>query len=145
MLHNDTVNRQDSVTTTTLTAFDTETPITEQPEAVSAQQVYKQSLEKIWENVSQLPEGQNTVVLSQLWALGKTANQPTASDFPALAAYGFIQEQSVEDGYIWNPVTPYLKDFWRVGIRVSNAYGYALQNADTFQSNLQSRIHAMFS
>ncbi len=73
MLHNGTVNKQNSVTTTTLTAFDIETSITEQPEAVSAQQVYKQSLEKIWENVSQLPEGQNTVVLSQLWALGKTA------------------------------------------------------------------------
>ena len=145
MLHNDIVNKPNLVTTTMLSTLDIATLKTEQPEAVSPQQVYKQSLEKIWENVNQLPEGQNTVVLSQLWALGKTANQPTASDFPALAAYGFIQEQLVDDGYIWNPVTPYLKDFWRVGIRVSNAHGYALQNADTFQSNLQARIHAIFS
>src|SRR5947209_6276053 len=87
----------------------------------------QQEMESIWEQVLQLPEGQDKVVLSQLWQLGKTAAAPTPEDFPALVAHGFIVEQLLDGGPMWKPVTPSLKEFWRVGIAVSNAQGYMLK------------------
>src|SRR5436190_630243 len=125
-VNNNLVHTQTQVAATTLVTFQIATDETAQRESMSPQQIYQQEMEKIWENVNQLPAGQDTVVLSQLWALGKTPINPTPGDFPALAAYGFIAEQKVEGQDIWNPTTPYLHDFWRIGIRVSNAYGFAL-------------------
>src|SRR5207245_1700107 len=106
-----------------LVAFEIGTSEKEKCETVSPQQLYQQGMEKIWENVNRLPAGQDTVVLSQLWAFGKTAAHLTPGNFPALAAHGFITEQLMEGYCIWNPSTPYLKDFWRIGIAVSNAHG----------------------
>lgn len=87
----------------------------------------QQEMESIWEQVIQLPEGQDKVVLSQLWQLGKTAAAPTPEDFPALVTHGFIVEQPMDGRLMWKPVTPSLKEFWRVGISVSNAQGYMLK------------------
>src|SRR5947209_4025058 len=79
-----------------------------------------QEMESIWERVNQLPEGQDKVVMSQLWQFGKTPASPTPEEFPALVTHGFLVEQLV-DG---RPVPPSLEEFWRVGITVSNAHGY---------------------
>src|SRR6266705_3209129 len=105
----------------------------------------EQEMEGIWEKVNQLPEGQDKVVLSQIWECGKTTPSPTPKNFPALATYGFIVEQLVEDQLVWGPSTPYLKDFWRIGIHVSNANGYTLQPRHVFQANLQAHTQMIFS
>jgi hypothetical protein len=102
-------------------------------------------MESIWEKVEQLPEGQDKVVLSQIWECGKTAPSPTPKNFPALVTYGFIVEQLVENQLVWRPSTPYLKDFWRIGIHVSHANGYTLQPRQAFHANLQARIQMIFS
>src|SRR5437660_7537194 len=96
-------------------------------EAIIPQQSYEQEMEGIWEKVQQLPEGQDKVVLSQIWECGKTTLSPTPKNFPALATYGFIVEQLVEDQLVWRPSTPYLNDLWRIGIDVSQANDYTLQ------------------
>src|SRR5947209_15266520 len=83
-----------------------------------------QEMESIWERVNQLPEGQDKVVMSQLWQFGKTPASPTSQEFPALVAQGFLVEQLVDGRLVCRPVLPSLEDFWRVGIAVSNAHGY---------------------
>ena len=113
-------------------------------EAIIPQQRFEQEMEGIWEKVNQLPEGQDKVVLSQIWECGKTTPSPTPKNFPALATYGFIAEQLVEDQLVWGPSTPYLKDFWQVGIHVSSAHGYSLQAYRAFQVNLEARIQMIF-
>ena len=57
-------------------------------EAIIPQQRYEQEMEGIWEKVNQLPEGQDKVVLSQIWECGKTTPSPTPKNFPALATCG---------------------------------------------------------
>jgi hypothetical protein len=114
-------------------------------EAIIPQQRFEQEMEDIWEKVNQLPEGQDKVVLSQIWECGKTTPSPTPKNFPALATYGFIAEQLVEDQFVWGPSTPYLKDFWRIGIHVSNANGYILQPRHVFHANLQAHTQMIFS
>ncbi|HEX6484384.1 MAG TPA: hypothetical protein VF043_36530 [Ktedonobacteraceae bacterium] len=108
--------------------------------AITPQQLYRQSMEDIWEKVHQLPRGQDQVVASQLWELGKSSSIPTPIKFPALAAHGFIVEQLVENQIVWKPYLPDLKDFWRIGIDVSQAYGFRLQPQQAFEANLQSLI-----
>ena len=127
--------------TETLTPY----TLTSEVEAISPRQRYEQEMESIWEKVQQLPEGPGKVVLSQIWESGKTTHSPTPKNFPALATYGFIVEQLVEDQLVWGPSTPYLKDFWRIGIHVSQANGYTLQQSHVFHANLQARIQMIFS
>src|SRR5437763_15628314 len=64
-------------------------------EAIIPQQRFEQEMEGIWEKVNQLPEGQDKVVLSQIWECGKTTPSPTPKNFPAMATYGFITKQIV--------------------------------------------------
>ena len=108
--------------------------------AITPQQLYRQSMEDIWEKIHQLPRGQDQVVVSQLWELGKSSPIPTPIKFPALAAHGFIVEQLVENQIAWKPYSPYLKDFWRIGIDVSQDYGFRLRPHQAFEANLQSII-----
>jgi hypothetical protein len=117
----------------------------ERREATTPQQCYEQVMENIWEKVDQLPEGQDKVVLSQIWECGKTSSYPTSKNFPALATYGFIVEQLVEGQLVWKPSIPYLKDFWRMGIHVSHANGFTLQPRDVFQAKLQAYTQMIFS
>jgi hypothetical protein len=106
-----------------------------------ATQRYWQEMESIWEQVNQLPEGQDKVVMSQLWQLGKTSAALTPEEFPALVAHGVLVEQLVDGRLVWRPVPPSLKEFWRVGITLSHAHGYRLQPRRAFQANLQATIH----
>jgi hypothetical protein len=78
--------------------------------------------------------------MSQLWELGKTSALPTPIKFPALAAHGFITEQLTENLSVWKPCSPYLKDFWRIGIDVSQAYGYRLRPPQAFESSLRAAM-----
>ena len=109
----------------------------ERREVTTPQQRYEQVMENIWEKVDQLPAGQDKVVLSQIWEYGKTTPLPTPTNFPALATHGFIVEELVSGQPVWKASTPYLKDFWRVGIHVSHAHGFTLQPYSVFQANLK--------
>lgn len=112
----------------------------ERPEDSTMHQHLWKGMENIWEQVSRLPEGQNQVVMSQLWEFGKSSPTPTPKKLPALAAHGFIIEQ-LEDGQTaWKPYSPYLKDFWRVAIHVSPSYGYRLLPHRAFQANLRAAM-----
>jgi hypothetical protein len=95
-----------------------------------------QEMESIWERVNQLPEGQDKVVMSQLWQFGKTPASPTPEEFPALVAHGFLVEQLVNGRLVCRPVPASLQEFWRVGITVSHAHGYVLQPRWAFQAHL---------
>ncbi len=69
----------------------------------------------------------------------------------ALAAYMHPPLHLAETLYmivrqIWQLLaTPYLKDFWRIGIHVSHANGYTLQPRHVFHANLQAHIQMIFS
>src|SRR5438105_3533803 len=102
-----------------------------------------QEMESIWERVNQLPEGQDKVVMSQLWQFGKTPASPTPEKFPALVTHGFLVEQLVDGRLVWRPVPPSLEEFWRVGLTVSNAHGYMLQPRWAFQTHLSANIHLL--
>ncbi len=95
-------------------------------------------METIWENLNQLPQGPVRVVLSQLWAYGKTTAPATIRAFPALAAYGFLAGEQTDGLEVWQPAMPNLKDFWRIGIQVSNDHGFLLQPRRVFEANLQA-------
>ena len=116
------------------------TPGEQTPAVMTPQQRYRQAIEGIWQNVDQLPQGQDQVVLSQLWELGKTSAIPTPTRFPALAAHGFITEQLTEHPGVWKPSSPYLKDFWRIGIDVSQAYGFRLRPHQAFEASLRAEM-----
>ena len=116
------------------------TPGEQTPAVMTPQQRYRQAIEGIWQNVDQLPEGQDQVVLSQLWEFGKTSAIPTPTRFPALAAHSFITEQLTEHPSVWKPCSPYLKDFWRIGIDVSHAYGFRLRPHPAFQACLRAEM-----
>lgn len=113
----------------------------EQKQAVmTPPQRYRQGIEGIWQKVDQLPKGQDQVVMSQLWELGKTSALPTPTQFPALAAHSFITEQLTENLSVWKPSSPYLKDFWRIGIDVSQAYGFRLRPHQAFEASLRAEM-----
>jgi short chain dehydrogenase len=116
------------------------TPGEQKPAVMTPHQRYRQGIEGIWQKVDQLPEGQDIVVLSQLWELGKTSAIPTPTRFPALAAHGFITEQLTEHPSVWKPYSPYLKDFWRIGIAVSQASGFRLRPHQAFEANLRAAM-----
>jgi hypothetical protein len=116
------------------------TPGEQKPAVMTPQQRYRQAIEGIWQKVDQLPEGQDQVVMSQLWEFGKTSAIPTPTRFPALAAHGFITEQPTEHSSVWKPSSPYLKDFWRIGIDVSQAYGFRLRPHPAFEASLRAEM-----
>jgi hypothetical protein len=120
--------------------FPTLTPGELKQAAITPQQLYRQCMEDIWEKIHQLPKGQDQVVVSQLWEYGKSSPIPTPIKFPALAMHGFIVEQLVENQIVWKPCLPDLKDFWRFGIDVSQAYGFRLRPRQAFEANLQTFI-----
>lgn len=113
-------------------------------ETTTPQQLYEEGMENVWNKVNQLPEGQDKVALSQIWEFGKTSHHSISKSFPALVSHGFMVEQLVEGQRTWKPSSPYLKDFWHVGIDVSNAYGYSLQPRQAFQARLEARICTLF-
>ena len=113
------------------------TPGEQTPAVMTPQQRSRQGIEGIWQKVDQLPEGQDQVVMSQLWEFGKTSAIHTPTRFPALAAHGFITEQLTENPGVWKPSSPYLKDFWRIGIDVSQAYGFRLRPHQAFEASLR--------
>src|SRR5258708_96275 len=121
------------------------TPVEQMQAVITPQQHYMQGMEDIWEKVHQLPKGQDQVVLSQLSALGKSSATPHPTGFPALPPPGFIVEQPVEDQEIWEPYSPYLKDFWRIGIDVTVAYGFRLPSYRAFQASLSAIIQMTFN
>jgi len=108
---------------------------------LDATQYYWQEMESIWERVNQLPEGQDKVVMSQLWQFGKTPASPTPEEFPALVTHGFLVEQLVDGRLVCRPVPASLEEFWCVGITVSNAHGYVLQPRWAFQAHLLANIY----
>ena len=112
-------------------------------EALSPQQRYQKEMESIWERVNQLPDGQNRVVMHQLVQFGKIPLHPSPQDFPALATHGFIVEQAVDGQSVWQPSTPHLEDFGRLGISSSFEDGYSLHPHQVFQINLQAKIQTM--
>src|SRR6266702_2811975 len=107
---------------------------------LDATQCYWQEMDSIWERVNHLPEGQDKVVMSQLWQFGKTPASPTPEEFPALVAHGFLVEQLVDGRLVCRPVPASLEEFWRVGITVSNSHGYVLQPRWAFQAHLLANI-----
>jgi hypothetical protein len=111
-----------------------------QQAVITPQELYKQGMEDIWERIHQLPRGQDQVVASQLWELGKASPTLTPIKFPALAAHSFITKQLENDHVVWKPCSTYLKDFWRIGIDVSQAYGFRLRPYQAFESSLLSSI-----
>jgi len=112
-------------------------------EVLSPQQRYQKEMESIWERVNQLPDGQNRVVLHQLVQFGKIPLHPSPQEFPALATHSFIIEQAVDSQSVWQPSTPHLEDFGRLGISSSFEDGYALYPRQVFQINLQAKIQMM--
>lgn len=113
----------------------------EQAEPMNPQRLYYLEMEHIWQRVNQLPAGQHKVVLSQIWEYGKSASSPDPTELPALAAHNFIQAQAVEECTIWRPFSPCLKDFWHIGISVSNAQGFSLQPPHAFYANLEAKLY----
>ena len=110
--------------------------------------LYQQSMEEIREKIRGICEGQDRVVMSQLWALGKKARgsaiqnviHRAPSAFPALVAHGFIVERLIDSYVFWEPCSPYLKDFWLIGIHVSNGHGFLLQPEHVFRANIQAAL-----
>ena len=76
--------------------------------------------------------------MSQLWELGKKSPGITPTAFPALAMHGFIVERMVDGCAVWEPFSPYLKDFWQVGIQVSNGHGFLLLPEERFHTNVNA-------
>jgi hypothetical protein len=116
------------------------TPGEQKQAVITPHQRYRQGIEGIWQKVDQLPEGQDQVVMSQLWELGKTSALPTSTRFPALTTHGFLTEQLTENSSVWKPSSPYLKDFWRIGIDVSQVYGFGLRPHPAFEAHLQAEM-----
>ena len=135
-----TIDREILSTPAEIAIPPTLTPEEQMQAVITLQQRYRQEIEGIWQKVDQLPEGQDQVVMSQLWELGKTSAIPTPTRFPALVAYGFITEQLTENSSVWKPSSPYLKDFWRIGIDVSQAYGFRLRPHQAFEASLRAAI-----
>jgi hypothetical protein len=112
-------------------------------EALTPQQRYQQEMERIWERVNQLPDGQKRVVMHQLVQFGKLPLHPSPQEFPALATHGFILEQSVDGQSVWQPSIPHLKDFGSLGISSSFHHGYSLHPRQAFQGNLHVKMQTM--
>lgn len=111
---------------------------------ITPQELYKQGMQAIWERIGQLPKGQDQVVMSQIWWFGKSSANPDSKDFPALATHGFLLEECLESQVMWKPSSPYLKDFWRIGIDVTLAYGFRRRPYQNFETSLSASIHMIF-
>lgn len=137
-----------------LLPFETFSPIVEGQNAdiyvfeIDAMQLYRHGMEDIREKIRGACEGQDRVVMSQLWALGKkslgggiqSAINRAPTSFPALVAHGFVVERMVDGHAIWEPYSPYLKDFWQVGIEVSNGHGFLLLPEHVFHANVDAFV-----
>ena len=115
-----------------------------QQTVITPQDLYKQGMQDIWERIGQLPKGQDQVVMSQIWWFGKFSASPDPKEFPALATHGFLLEAYIDGQVIWKPSSRYLKDFWRIGIDVTLAYGFRLRPYQAFQASLSASIHMIF-
>ena len=115
-----------------------------QQAVITPQELYKQGMQDIWERIGQLPKGQDQVVMSQIWWFGKFSASPDPKEFPALATHGFLLEAYVDGRVIWKASSPYLKDFWRIGIDVTLAYGFRLRPYQAFQASLSASMHMIF-
>ncbi len=121
------------------------TPEEQSQQAIlTPQELYRQGMQDIWDKIHHLPKGQDQVVMSQIWWFSKSSASPNSKEFPALAAHGFILEELVGDLEIWEPYSPYLKDFWHIGIDVTLAYGFRLRPYQTFQASLSASLHMIF-
>jgi hypothetical protein len=109
-------------------------------ETTSQSQRFQQEMERLWESVNQLPDGQQRVVLHQLLQFGNTFPHPSPQEFPALATHGFLFEKQVDGHTVWQASTPFLKEFGRLGISASFREGYALYPRHTFDINLQAQM-----
>jgi hypothetical protein len=107
---------------------------------IDARQFYRHGMEDIRKKIRGVCEGQDRVVMSQLWELGKKSPRVTPTTFPALAVHGFIVERMVDDHAVWEPCSQYLKDFWQVGIQVSNGHGFLLLPEQVFYANMQAAL-----
>lgn len=124
------------------------------PFELDARQFYQHSMEDIRQKICGVCEGQDRVVMSQLWELGKKSQgsmsggtmgaiNQAPTRFPALAMHGFIVERMVDGHAVWEPCSPYLKEFWQVGIQVSNGHGFLLQPEHMFHANMNALLATM--
>jgi hypothetical protein len=127
---------------TNMVTISTSSPV-ENKTAATLPQLYQQEMESIREKVEKLPDDQNKVVMHQLWTFGHTSFAPNPEDFPALATYGFIVEQPMDDRKVWQPCASHLKDFARIGISPSNNYGYTLKPFHVFQADLRAKLRML--
>lgn len=132
-----------------LLPFEMLTPIMEGQNAdhytfeLDARQCYQHGMEDIRQKICGVCEGQDRVVMSQLWEFGKKAPRVTPAILPALAMHGFIVERMVDGHAVWEPCSPYLKDFWQVGIQVSNGHGFLLLPEHMFYANVNALLATM--
>jgi hypothetical protein len=120
------------------------------PEKADRQR-FQHDMQDIWGKVCGVCEGQDRVVLSQLWEFGKKSPASTAEGainlaptvFPALVMHGFIVERMADGHAAWVPCSPYLKDFWQVGIQVSNGHGFLLLPEHVFHANVNAFLAMM--
>ncbi|HZU67209.1 MAG TPA: hypothetical protein VFA09_08020 [Ktedonobacteraceae bacterium] len=139
-------DRKREDTTTNLNVFLALTPEEQSQEStITPQECYQQGMQDIWEKIHCLPRGQDQVVMSQIWWYGKSSTSPSPKEFPALATHGFILEEPVGEQVFCEPYSPYLKDFWRIGIDVSLAYGFRLRPYPAFQASLSAIMHMIFN
>src|SRR5581483_601619 len=75
---------------------------------IDVRQLYRHGMEDIRGKICGVCEGQDRVVLSQLWELGKKSPRITPTVFPALAMHGFIVERVADGHASWVPCSPYL-------------------------------------
>ncbi len=141
----------------TLFPFEPLSPIAEEQNAntytyeIDTQRLYWRGMEDIREKIRGVCEGQDRVVMSQLWELGKKSQgrategaiNQALTRFPALALHGFIVERMVDDRAVWEPCSQYLKDFWQVGIQVSNGHGFLLLPEHVFRANVNALLAIM--
>ncbi|MHB8600780.1 MAG: hypothetical protein ACYDER_28735 [Ktedonobacteraceae bacterium] len=134
--------------------FETLSPIAEEQNAdiyafeIDARQLYLHGMEDIRGKICRVSEGQDRVVMSQLWELGKKSQVSATGGainraptrFPALVLHGFIVEPMVDGHAAWEPCSQYLKDFWQVGIQVSNGHGFLLLPEHVFYANMQAAL-----
>lgn len=117
---------------------------------IDTRPLYQQCMEEIRQKICSVSEGQDRVVMSQLWEFGKKSRGGTRGAinraptlFPALVAHGFIVERMVDGYVVWEPYIAHLNDFWQVGIEVSNGHGFLLQPEYVFYANVRATLAMM--
>src|SRR2546428_242833 len=85
-----------------------------------------EKLKHIWYKVYSLPEGQDKVVMEQLWQLSKDTS-PTLKDYPAIFEHGFLIEEELNGRKRLRPFSSSLNEFSRKYIGISSESGYRLK------------------